>query len=99
LAPLLAAAIWVGCGGDDNGGDGGSGGQDPNTAITVTFTDGIAVIGSRDAWGDALEQRVESGEISCETVTEGRETCTSDETSAQADWVPDGLISLQPPPG
>jgi hypothetical protein len=98
LAALLATAIWGGCGGDDNGGDEG-GDQDPNTAITVRFADGIAVIGSRDAWGDALEQRIDSGEISCEAVAEGQETCSSEESSAQADWVPDGLIRLQAPPG
>jgi hypothetical protein len=100
LAPalLLAAAIWAGCGGDDDGDDQG-GDQDPNTAITVRFADEIAVIGSREAWGDALEQQIESGAISCEPAAKGRETCTSDETSTQADWVPEGLISLRVPPG
>ena len=99
LVALLAAALWSGCGGDDNGGDDAGGDQDPATAITVRFADGIAVIGSRDAWGDALEQRIDSGEISCEAVAEGQETCSSDESSVQADWVPDGLIRLQAPPG
>jgi hypothetical protein len=99
LAALLAAAIGAGCGGDDDGENGGSAEGDPNTAITVRFSDGIIVLGSRDAWGDALAQRVDSGEITCEAVAEGRETCESDESSTQADWVPDGLIRLQAPPG
>lgn len=87
LASLVAVLFLAGCGGGNGGDEGG--------LVTVQFADSVFVSCPRDCWGQALQQRIDSGEVTCGEVTDNTR-CRSHETSAEAaDWVPEGAISYK----
>ena len=92
LALVVAAGIaatGAACGGDDD--DDGVSSED--TTYGVLFSDGFLVAGSQDAWGDALQPYIDSGEVTCEEEEPGDNRCNSDLTYRESkSWIPDGLL-------